>query len=194
MATSVFPDADLILIEPLEEMEPLLSRLCRENRNCCHIKAGVGSEEGHLTQIIAPQLASSSFLAPDDVSGVDESRKRRTPVLTLNGVIKGAPGFEPDLVKLDIQGFEIEALKGASNLFDRTELFILETSLYRFKTGTPIASETVTFMAARGYELYDIVGYLRRPYDGALGQVDLAFALEGGRLRKTRKWGRGGQT
>ncbi len=191
MALSVFPGARYILIEPLDEMQPLLDQLCEEHGNCSCIKAGVGSEEGYLSQVIAPQLASSSFLLPDSLPALDEGRQRRTQVVTLNSVVHDAPDFQPDIVKLDIQGFELEALKGATDLFGRTELFILETSLYHFKRGTPIASEIVAFMTGHGYELYDIVGYLRRPYDGALGQIDFAFALEQRHLRRAQKWGNG---
>lgn len=49
-------------------------------------------------------------------------------------------------------------------------------------------SELIEFMGERGYEIYDIAGYLRRPFDGALGQVDLAFAKREGILRRSNKW------
>ncbi len=94
----------------------------------------------------------------------------------------------PQLAKLDIQGFELEALKGAKSLFGVTELFILEVSLYEFLPSSPVVSEVVAFMAARGYEVYDIPGFARRPFDSALGQIDLAFARKGGFLMARTDW------
>jgi hypothetical protein len=91
-------------------------------------------------------------------------------------------------VKLDIQGFELEALSGAQTTFGRTEVFILETSLFGFLPGQPVTREVISFMFDRGYELYDITDYLRRPYDGALAQVDLAFVKADGRFRTETKW------
>src|SRR6266436_4167158 len=82
----------------------------------------------------------------------------------------------PDLVKLDVQGFELEALKGATQLFGRTEVFIMET---------PVFHEVVQFMADRGYLTYDFPGFLRRPRDGALGQCGVCFVRENSPLRES---------
>ena len=47
---------------------------------------------------------------------------------------------------------------------------MLETSLFAFMPGQPLVREVIDFFFQRGYELYDIPGYLRRPSDGALGR------------------------
>lgn len=96
----------------------------------------------------------------------------------------------PDLVKLDIQGFELEALQGAISLFGHTEIFVMEVSLFSFDDvpGMPILREVVDFMGARGYEAYDITEFARRPFDGALGQVDFAFTKREGFLRQSNKY------
>jgi len=67
-------------------------------------------------------------------------------------------------------------------------VFIVETSLFGFLPRQPVTREVISFMFDRGYELYDITGYQRRPYDGALGQADLAFVKAEGRFRAERKW------
>ena len=82
----------------------------------------------------------------------------------------------------------LEALKGARSLFGKTEVFILETSLYEFMPGMPVTAECVEFMTAKGYAIYDVIEYLRRPLDGALGQIDLAFARRDGILRSSHAW------
>ena len=106
------------------------------------------------------------------------------PVRPIDVILQAQGWGVPDLVKLEVQGFELEALRGADSLFAKTELFILEVSLFPFIAGTPIVREVIAFMAERGYELYDIPGSGRRPYDGALGQVDFAFARTQGTLRR----------
>jgi hypothetical protein len=39
-------------------------------------------------------------------------------------------------------------------------------------------------MKDRGFVVYDICGFVQRPLDGALAQVDLAFVKENGHFRK----------
>jgi FkbM family methyltransferase len=189
LALSVFPATPVLMIEPQEEMEPHLSRLAAKIPACHYVKAAAGREEGELIQTIWEDLAGSSFLPEPDVEKLKTGRQRKTKVTTLNALLGGPySGFQPDLVKLDIQGFELEALSGAGATFGKTEVFILETSLFEFMPRQPIMREAIAFMSDRGYELYDITEHLRRPSDGALGQLDLAFVKRRGMFRAKSSW------
>jgi FkbM family methyltransferase len=189
MALSIFPEASVIMIEPQDEMEPYLSKLCGGVGDRHYVKAGAGRAGGELVQTIWPDLNGSSFLPEADTSRLKSGKQRRTPVVTIDSLLcETYPKFVPDLIKLDVQGFELEALSGANTTFGRTEVFIVETSLFGFLPGQPITREVISFMFERGYELYDITGYQRRPFDGALGQADLAFVKAEGRFRVHSKW------
>jgi FkbM family methyltransferase len=191
MAKGVFPQSQFMLIEPQPEMREPLNILCSEFQDISWIEAGAGSQEGQLVQTIWSDLAGSSFLPPPDENLLLTGKQRQVKIVTIDTLLASQQSGIPDLVKLDIQGFELEALKGASSLFGTTELFILEISLYAFDNvpGIPIFREVIDFMGARGYEVYDdITGHLRRPFDGALGQVDLAFAKKDGVLRRSNLW------
>lgn len=187
-ALQVFPDAHGIMIEPQNEMVSPLEALCRERPTISLIKAGAGSESGQLLQTIWEDLAGSSFLPPEDSALKDKGRQRLTPIVTIDSVLASHHQFHPDLVKLDIQGFELKALAGATSVFGKAEMFILEVSLFEFMSGQPTVREVITFMGDRGYEVYDVPGFLRRPFDGALGQMDIAFARKSGFFRSTNNW------
>lgn len=191
LALSIFAaDTPVIMIEPLDEMAPYLTKVFANCANCQYVKAGAGREAGELVQTIWPDLNGSSFLPQVDSSQFRSGQQRKTQIVTIDSLLQDTyPDFIPDLVKLDIQGFELEALGGAENsTFGRTELFIVETSLFGFLPDQPVTREVISFMFDRGYELYDITGYLRRPLDGALGQADLAFVKAEGRFRAHSKW------
>lgn len=190
MAKDVFPEASFLLIEPQIEMRQSLNDLCSEFEDISWIEAGAGSKEGRLVQTIWDDLAGSSFLPNVDENLLQTGRQREVDIVTIDSLLVRRNLDIPDLVKLDIQGFELEALRGATSLFGKTELFTMEVSLFPFDDvpGMPIVREVIEFMGERGYEVYDILGYLRRPFDGALGQVDLAFAKREGILRQSNKW------
>ncbi|MBI3852522.1 MAG: FkbM family methyltransferase [Verrucomicrobia bacterium] len=188
MAMQSFPEADFLLIEPQVEMTACLDALCGEHRNVEYVLAGAGSEEGELVLSVYRDLMGSSFLPKADDSLLGTGKQRKTKIVTLDGLLSKRE-ICPDLVKLDVQGFELEVLKGAATCFGRTEVFILETSLFRFESAAqPMTRELIQFMAERGYELYDITEFYRRPFDGALGQVDLAFVRANGVFRKSNQW------
>jgi FkbM family methyltransferase len=187
MALTVFPGIPYVVIEPLDEMQKALEVLLKEEPFGHYIRAGAGRCEGDLLQTIWDDLAASSLLPDKKTALITSGKQREASIITIDAAIADCD-FHPTLVKLDIQGFEIEALAGASSLFGRTELFIIETSLFEFMPKQPIVSDVVQFMNERGYEIYDITGHLRRPYDGALGQVDFAFVQKNGALRRSNAW------
>ena len=188
MALSVYPEAGVVLIEPQDEMEGPLRSLCAEQPACRYVKAGAARAEGELVQTIWEDLAGSSFLPATDEKLLATGWQRRTRVTTIDNILAMYPEFRPELAKFDIQGFELEALTGGTKLFGITEVFIIETCLYSFVDNQPITREVILFMADRNYEIYDITEFLRRPFDGALGAVDIAFVKRDGFLGCSNLW------
>jgi FkbM family methyltransferase len=188
MARSVFADVPVILIEPQREMVPFLEELCRTEQGISFVNAGAAGQVGQLIQTIAEDLAGSSFLPAPNITLQQSDRQRMAQMVTIDAVLAEHQHFRPDLVKLDIQGFELEALSGATSIFRQSEMLIVETSLFEFMRRQPIARDVIAFMAERGYDIYDIAGFLRRPYDGALGQIDVVFAKTNGLLRSDNRW------
>jgi FkbM family methyltransferase len=151
----IFPNATFVTVEPRDTgFEPT-------------VRSAIGSEEG--TGTLTDWDTGSTLLTTDTATGP----RYQVPVTTMNALAKRFG--TPDLVKLDVEGFELEALKGGGDLLGLTELFVIEVALYRF-SGRPMIHEVAPFMADRGYFVYDISGFIRRPFDGAVGMIDLCFS------------------
>lgn len=59
----------------------------------------------------------------------------------------------PDLIKLDVQGYELEVLKGAAKCCQHAGAFIIEASFKELYKGQCLFHELVGFCAARGFFL-----------------------------------------
>jgi FkbM family methyltransferase len=173
-ARAAYPEAAFVLVEPRAEMRPALERMALADPRCRIVPAGAGRAEGDA---VLTESGTSSTLLPVQWN----VRQVTVPVTTLDAL--AAQHGCPDLVKLDVEGFELEVLEGATTLFGRTELFIVETALFDFGAPRPQIDEVCRFMAAHGYVPYDVAGFIRRPSDGALGLVDVCFARRDGGLR-----------
>lgn len=188
-ARAIFPQARFALIEPQIEMKPELDALCNECPGCQWFNAAAGPQTGEIVLTVWEDRLGTSVLPGQSESLMKAGRQRRVPVVTIDSLIASAAIGRPQLVKMDIQGFELDALRGGSLLFESAEVFILETNLFPFTLATqPLLGDVVAFMGERGYVAYDLAGFLRRPRDGALGQVDVCFARKNGLLRRESSW------
>lgn len=59
----------------------------------------------------------------------------------------------PDLIKLDLQGYEIEALKGAKHCLEHARWVLCEMSFREYYHGQPSFAEVVRFLDAAGFDL-----------------------------------------
>ena len=187
-AMKAYPEATVYLIEPLEEMEDKLKQFCRDFPKSKYFLNGAGAKEENLLLTLSGVLEGANFLENKSNHLRSVNKQREVKIITIDSLIEKKEIEIPDMVKLDIQGFELEALKGASLLFGKTEVFILEVSFFEFIKGTPIFSDVIRFMSDRGYEAYDFPSFLRRPFDNALGQIDICFVKRNGYLRSSDDW------
>jgi hypothetical protein len=81
----------------------------------------------------------------------------------------------PILMKIDIEGREMDALKGGRTLLSHTEMLIAELSVPERFEGAPSCGEFLAFMEACGFTLFDVVDLAQMSADGPLVSMDLAF-------------------
>lgn len=94
----------------------------------------------------------------------------------------------PLLMKLDVQGYELEVLSGASETLKRTQVILSEVSLLEYNEGQPLMHEVIAWLAELEFLPFDICGGLRRSSDAALFQTDMIFVRKDSQLRAKRKF------
>lgn len=190
MAKKILPNAHFYLMEPQIELLDDLKQFVTDHDDSQYFLKGAGARNEELVMTIWDDPAGSSLLPKEEVQLLESGKQRKIDIVTIDHLLKNQQIKMPDIIKLDVQGFELEALKGAESTFGNTEVYILEVSLFPFNDvpGMPVIAEVINFMLDRNYVVYDFPGFLRRPLDGALGQCDIAFVKKDSFLRKSKEW------
>jgi hypothetical protein len=94
----------------------------------------------------------------------------------------------PDLLKLDVQGYELEVLKGAEKSLPKIQVILAEVNLLDIHQNVPLLAQTIAWLNERDWVAYDICGLTRRPLDQALWQADFIFVPRNSPLRSDKRW------
>ncbi|MBS0664178.1 MAG: FkbM family methyltransferase [Verrucomicrobia bacterium] len=163
-----FPAAKFLLFEPLEERIAALERL-RASHGFDHVAAAAGAEPGAVEFVIAADLDGSG------VAGAGTAATRSVKVETIDRAVaeRGLPG--PYALKLDTHGYELQVLEGAARTLTQANLLVIEAYNFTLIPGSVRFHELCAWLEARGFRCCDLADPLRRPGDGVLWQMDLAF-------------------
>jgi FkbM family methyltransferase len=179
----VFPDARFVLIEPLEEYGPSLATTLETLPGAVLVNAAAAATEGAITLNVHGDLVGSSLYLEQEDSAVN-GQPRSVAAVTLDE-LRSERGLKgPFLIKIDVQGAELDVLAGAADTLRETEYVVLEVSFFEFFRGGPLFHDVIAFMQAQGFVAYDVFGFQYRPLDGALSQADVSFVRDDGPFRK----------
>ncbi len=109
--------------------------------------------------------------ATKNYGGVEPRRVRAT---TLDRLIERHDLPGPDLIKADVQGAEIDVLRGERRALERARLALLECPIVGYNVGAPRIDEYFRFMDDEGFSPIDFVNGLWQRE--RLVQVDILFA------------------
>lgn len=190
LALAVFPGARFHLIEPQPACElPLRKLAARTPRVAVHPVAVSGPGVASV-RIIGARDVGDSTGAWVALPGETGQGGKDCPATTLDALVAdGVTSDDRTLLKLDLEGHELAALRGAGRLLQRTEVVLTEVQFYEIEGGgRPVFADVVAFFRERGFELYDFACLSQRPRDRRLRMGDVIFVREGSPLRADRSW------
>jgi FkbM family methyltransferase len=176
---SSFPEATLVLIEPLAEFEAHMKAILNRRHGFMYL-AAAGETKGNIVLNLYPDPRKTSRhrkMGPN----VPIVETRKVPMMPLDDIVADHELQASFLVKLDVEGDELSVLRGASVVLAQSEVVVLEMSVAKRFDGEAGFVETISFLAGQGFRLCDIVGAADTP-QGLLSQVDLAFLRVNGEL------------
>lgn len=161
-----FPDAALLLVEPMAEFSGTMAAICRSRPGSQFVSVAAGAENGSLELSFPDALDGASAV-------VTFGETRTVPVRTLDSIVAGSGLIGPFILKIDVQGFEDQVLAGASNTLKACDAVLLECAVFS-GDGGPGIGDMITLMRDLGFAPFDAYDGMRMSH-GALAQIDLAF-------------------
>jgi FkbM family methyltransferase len=185
-AAAHFPEAAVDMIEPQPACFAPLTALRRARGFGYFPVALVGPD--HREDTISLAIEPGRVTTGAHISPQREGVSTQVPAATLDGVVAQhlAPA-DGVFLKLDLQGYELEALSGGERTLASTDVILTEVSFF-VQAYEPSIARLVAFLAARNFELYDICALGGRRRDGRARQGDFIFVREGSLLSADTRW------
>ncbi len=177
----IFPEAFITCIEPQDRQQPRLQALASRIHKMQVIQTLLGDSSRAQVPFMDVGSGSSILQSAEETSSTK-------PMTTIDALVQSGRCMAPDLIKLDVQGYEIRVLEGWTIGFDRCEVIQCEISLLPLVPGGPLLHELVGYLERRGFVMFDVTELIRSPSDGAVWQLDALFCRVDSRLRRERVW------
>ena len=177
-AAETFPHARIIAFEPLPDVAETMRANLRDTPRVEVRAAALGPSDGTIALRRNQYSPASSVLRlrSDAAAAFDlaEQGEVEVPLARLDTAMKGEVLEAPVLLKLDLQGYELEALRGASETLARTQHVLLEIGLQPTYEEEPTFEDVYAFLTSAGFRFVCPVSILRDDR-GRISQMDALF-------------------
>lgn len=165
---SAFPSTHQILIEPIIEWnETIINTYTRGGVDFELLNVAASDTDGTMMMETSTVRPGQPITHARLTEKTDGANLREVEVKTLNTIISERPGLQrPFLLKLDVDGVEMQILEGARDILPDCSVVIIEANVSNFIGRS-------NWLANAGFKLFDIVDFCY--YDNQLRQFDLLF-------------------
>jgi len=178
MCQAVFSPTECVLFEPQREyLEQARARHCRQGGNWRLVQLALGDSEQshplHLTQNRAAASILTPLTAGDLTAQTRVIAQETVRLMPLDAVVEKEKLPAPDLIKIDVQGFESKVLTGGAATLRKTQRIVIETSLRPIYEGQSLLPDILRTLTSEGFHLDDMSEVCRTWPAGRLWQADL---------------------
>jgi FkbM family methyltransferase len=174
--SKVFPQSRFELFEPLAEIHPkykeILVYLKGIHTESYMNPIAIGDKDGSININIYDDPSASTTLP---VGSSSRTKSATVPMRSIDSIVASKMCPPPDMIKIDIQGGELAALKGAQKTLKTVQFLMLETWVQRgYGKDTPLLGELMAFLSPFGFQPYEFADVFRSE-SGETVAIDVWF-------------------
>jgi FkbM family methyltransferase len=194
LAVTMFPRVHVEAFEPLPVPAATFRRVFDGHPRVRLHQVAIGACAQDAVMNVSHRQDSSSLLPITDrqttvFPGTHGVGTESVTVVTLDSAIADGVITAPALLKLDVQGFELEALKGAKRVLRRCDYVYVEVSFVELYKGQALAPEVTAFLEEEGFEVAGVHN-LEHDSDGDKVQCDMLFKASRAPLSEAHRYER----
>lgn len=183
LAREVFPEAQIYSFEPLPDCFEKLGKALPGDKNFRSFNLAIGSKEGSLEFFRSAHTPSSSFLRMEDAhkdafpesSDGQSDKPLMVNIKTLDSVLEDIGLADGILLKIDVQGYELEAIEGSKGVMGRCDIVIIEMSFQKLYKDQPLFHDVYEKMYNLGFEFRGGLNQMLHPETHEVVQMDAIF-------------------
>ena len=154
----MFPNKTIHSFEPIEEMLQKQIKFFYYKKNVFFNNFALGNEISKKDFFITSRKDSSSFLKivenKSKSKNYEIKEKRQIQINTLDNYFLDKNIILPILIKIDVQGFELEVLKGSKELLKKTDYLLLEVSDSEMYRSQASEAALIEFLKRLNFQIY----------------------------------------
>lgn len=180
MASEIRPRARIFAFEPIPRAADRFEKVFAGNPLVTVTRCAIGATSRDDTLHLSGRDDSSSLLPICELQsvmhpGTEEVAQIRVEVKPLDQILSPNDLMTPALLKIDVQGAEMEVLKGCASLLPSFDHIYVELSFVEFYFGQPLCHEVITYLAERNFSLASVFN-LASDDNGVTVQADFLFS------------------
>ena len=164
VATHLYPQAQIHTFEPLPDLYSIIEKKFSSNPNINIYKIALGNEDGtilfnknkfgHTSSILEINEENIHFTRKDNVL-----EQIRVQIKKLDSITLFTDKTHLSLLKLDVQGYELEVLKGADQTLKAIDYIIIEANLEELYSSQPSFTVMNNYLQMKGFELMGMLDF-----------------------------------
>lgn len=154
-----FPNLLIYSFEPIKEALIKQKNLLSFKNNIYFYNTGIGNKNKIINFFITNRADSSSFLTINKSKNYNKNyyvkEKRKIKIQKLDQILNNKKLIKPVLIKIDVQGFELEVLKGSKKILPNIDYLLLEVSKNQMYNKQAIELEIINFLKKEKFRIME---------------------------------------